>query len=41
VLLGKEGEDQLDRSFERGRNVTKNQGREKYPTSNKKEGRLN
>jgi len=40
MVLDREG-DQLDRSCERGRNVTKVQGREKYHTSNEKEGNLN
>jgi hypothetical protein len=36
VVLEKDREDQLDRSCEKLRRVKKSQGREKYPTNNKK-----
>jgi len=35
-LLEKDGEDQLDRSCEKGRSITKSQGGEEYPTNNKR-----
>ena len=39
VVLGKDGEDQLDRSCEKLRSVTQSQGGQEYPTHNKrKEG---
>jgi hypothetical protein len=34
--MEKDGEDQLDRSCEKLRSNTKNQGGDKYPTNNKK-----
>jgi hypothetical protein len=40
VVLDKYGKDQLDRSCEKFRSVTKSQEEEKYPTRNKKEGML-
>jgi len=36
VVLEKDRKDQLDPSCERWRSITKSQGREKYPTDNKK-----
>jgi hypothetical protein len=36
VLPEKDGEDQLDRSCENWRSITQSQGREEYPTYNKK-----
>ena len=36
MLLDKDGDDQLARSCEKGKIVTKSQGREEYPTYNKK-----
>ena len=36
MVLEKDGEDQLDQSCEKLRNITWSQGGEKYPTRNKK-----
>jgi hypothetical protein len=36
VELEKDGEDQLDRSCEKWRSITRSQGRKEYPTYNKK-----
>ena len=36
MVLKKDGEDQLDRSYEKLRSVASSQWAEKYPTNNKK-----